>query len=173
MPAHTIPQADPLGMPCFKDGAEGYLAALQLGFISPKTSQLHAMAACTAQALFTVGSSSAMCFEPFSPNLLWGPVQALTMHSPEPPLLQEKLSQHYSLGGKHQPKVTQTRKQFVLFWLHSHEKKSAEQGNQDHVWSADRAPTAAATGSVHTRSLTDRTEQGKKDGKRNAMQPLT
>lgn len=63
-----------------------------------------------------------MCFELFSPNLLQGPVQALTTHSPEPQLLQEKLSQHYSLGGKHQPKVTQTRKQFVLFWLHSLEK---------------------------------------------------
>lgn len=63
-----------------------------------------------------------MCFELFSPDLLWGPVQALTMHSPEPQLLQEKPSQHYSLGGKHRPKVTQTRKQFVLFWLHSLEK---------------------------------------------------
>lgn len=63
-----------------------------------------------------------MCFELFSLDLLRGPVQALMMHSPEPQLLQEKPSQHYSLGGKHQPKVTQTRKQFVLFWLHSLEK---------------------------------------------------
>lgn len=91
--------------------------------LSPlRISQLHAMAACTAQALFAVGSSSAMCFQLSSPNLLQGPVQALTMCSPEPQLLQEKLSQLYSLGVKHQPKVTQTRKQFVLFWLHSLEK---------------------------------------------------
>lgn len=89
------------------------------------------------------------------------------MHSPEPPLLQEKPSQHYSLGGKHQPKVTQTRKQFVLFWLHSLEKKrSVEQGNQDPVQSAERAPTAEAAGSAHTRSPTDTTEWGEKDGKR-------
>lgn len=66
--------------------------------LSPEMSHLHATAACTEQALSTMGSSAAMCFELFSPNLLQGPVQALTMRSPAPRPLQEKLSQYYSLG---------------------------------------------------------------------------
>lgn len=52
--------------------------------LSPEMSHLHATAACTEQALFTMGSSAAMYFELFSPNLLQGPVQALTMRSPAP-----------------------------------------------------------------------------------------
>lgn len=66
--------------------------------LSPEMSHLHATAACTEQALSTMGSSAAMYFELFSPNLLQGPVQALTMRSPAPRPLQEKLSQYYSLG---------------------------------------------------------------------------
>lgn len=68
------------------------------GVIPCKTFHLRTTAACTGQARSTVGSSTAMCFELFSPNLLRGPVQALMMHSPEPRPLQEKLSQYYSLG---------------------------------------------------------------------------
>lgn len=53
---HTPSQRQtPLGMPRFKNGTEGSLAALQLGFITSKTSQLHAIAACTAEAPLLCG----------------------------------------------------------------------------------------------------------------------
>ena len=86
------------GMRPSEDGAAGPPAAPQPGFLPPNTSHLCARAACAGQALSTVGSSAAMCFELFPPHWLQGPVQALTMHSPEPRPLQEKLSQSYGLG---------------------------------------------------------------------------
>lgn len=95
--AHGCPAGSALpGTRPSEEGAVGPPAARIYPLLQP--SHLRATAACAGQALPAVGSSAAMCFELFPPNLLRGPVQALMMHSPEPRPLQEKLSQYYSLG---------------------------------------------------------------------------